>query len=119
MWFLSHFCDYVINFNTHTDNALIIDTQDGEGNTIGLNDMDIALIRLPESILSITDDDDDINLAFTLYSQAVFFPVRGSPPNTIVGSSVISARVGGIADGTELPEPVVISLALKTAAVGY
>ena len=106
--------------HTHTDNALIIDTQDGEGNTIGLNDMDIALIRLPESILSITDDDDDdINLAFTLYSQAVFFPVRGSPPNTIVGSSVISARVGGIADGTELPEPVVISLALKTTAVGY
>ena len=45
----------------------------------------------------------------------MFFPVRGSPPNTIVGSSVISARVGGIADGTELdlPDPVVISLALK------
>ena len=106
--------------STHTDNALIINTQEGEGNTIGLNNRDIALIRLPESILSITDDDDDdINLAFTLYSQAVFFPVRDSPPNTIVGSSVISARVGGIADGTELPEPVVISLALKTAAVGY
>ena len=69
------FCDYVIHFNTHThtDNALIIDTQGGEGNTIGLNDMDIALIRLPESILNITDDDDDISLAFTLYSQAVFF----------------------------------------------
>ena len=69
----------------------------------------IAAIALPESIIDITDN----SLAFTLYEQSVFFPVKGSPPNIMVGSSVISASIGGVTDGTELPDPVVISLALE------
>ena len=59
--------------------------------------------------MNITDN----NLAFTLYNQSVFFPVKGFSPNTIVGSSVISASIGGVTDGTELPDPVLINFALK------
>ena len=55
----------------------------------------------------------DNNLAFTLYNQSVFFPVKGFSPNTIVGSSVISASIGGVTDGTELPDPALINFALK------
>ena len=56
-------------------------------------------------------------LFLSLFSQSyplIFFP-KGFCACTIVGSSVISAKVGGIADDTELdlPDPVVISFALK------
>ena len=59
--------------------------------------------------MNITDN----SLAFTLYNQSVFFPVKGFSPNIIVGSSVISTSIGGVTDGTELPDPVVINFALK------
>ena len=97
----------------HIDNSLLLETQAGGSSNIA---NELASIRLPQSIINITDT-DDISLAFTLYNQAVLFPIRGSPPNTIVGSSVISARVGGVTDGTKLPQPVIINLALKRTAV--
>ena len=59
--------------------------------------------------MNITDN----SLAFTLYNQSVFFPVKGFFPNTIVGSSVISASIGGVTDGTELSDPVLINFTLK------
>ena len=77
---------------------------------------EIASIRLPQSIISIIET-DSIDLAFTLYNKSVLFPVREPPPNTIVGSSVIGARIGGVADGTKVPDPVVINLALRRIAV--
>ena len=77
---------------------------------------EIASIRLPQSIISIIKT-DSIDLAFTLYNKSVLFPVREPPPNTIVGSSVIGARIGGVADGTKVPDPVVINLALRRIAV--
>ena len=97
----------------HIDNSLLLETKAGESSNIA---SELASIRLPQSIINITDT-DDISLAFTLYNQAVLFPIRGSPPNTTVGSSVISARVGGVTDGTKLPQPVIINLALKRTAV--
>ena len=54
----------------------------------------------------------DINLAFTLYTQSTLFPIRDSNsiPDTVVGSSVISASVDGIADGTTLSDNVIVNL---------
>ena len=59
--------------------------------------------------MNITDN----SLAFTQYNQSAFFPVKGFSPSTIVGSSVISASIGGVTDGTELPDPVLINFTLK------
>ena len=59
--------------------------------------------------MNITDN----SLAFTLYNQSVFFPVKRFSPNIIVGSSVISASIGGVTDGSELNDPVVINFTLK------
>ncbi|XP_019853121.1 PREDICTED: adhesion G-protein coupled receptor G6-like [Amphimedon queenslandica] len=97
------------------DNRLIVDTQveDDDANEMNLNR--IASIGLPQSIRNIVQS-DSIDLSFTLYNQSVLFPVRDPPPNTIVGSSVIGARIGGVADGTKLPDPVVITLSLNRVA---
>ena len=89
-----------------TDGSLMIDTDGNSTDTI------IGSITTPKSILSVTTD-AQIKLAFSLYKETAFFPIREPPPNTIVGSSVISARIAGVADGTQLPDPVVITLALK------
>ena len=59
----------------------------------------------------------DIDTVFTIYNKSVLFPIREPPPNTRVGSSVIGARIGGVTDGTKLPDPVVINLALNIMAV--
>ena len=82
---------------------------DTDGNS---TDTEIGSITLPKSILNITTD-AKIKLAFSLYEETAFFPIRDPPPNTIVGSSVISARIAGVPDGTQLPDPVVINLTLK------
>ena len=95
-------------------NALEVEIK--EDNTNGLNINETASIELPQNIINIVED-DNIDLAFTLYNKSVLFPVREPPPNTIVGSSVIGARINGVTDGTKLPDPVVINLALKRIAV--
>uniref|UniRef100_A0A1X7UXR0 GPS domain-containing protein n=1 Tax=Amphimedon queenslandica TaxID=400682 RepID=A0A1X7UXR0_AMPQE len=99
----------------NSDDTLQVDTQVGQDNTNGLTSNEIASIRLPQSIISIIEN-DRIDLAFTLYNKSVLFPIREPPPNTIVGSSVIGARIGGVSDGTKLPDPVVINLALRRIA---
>ena len=73
--------------------------------------MDLATISLPASISNVTAA-IDINLAFTLYTQSTLFPIRDSNsiPDTVVGSSVISASVDGIADGTALFDNVIVNL---------
>ena len=92
----------------YTDGSLIVGAGDGGSNAMG-----VASIQLPQSVINITDgNDNNISLGYTLYNKAVLFPVRDT--NIIVGSSVISASIGGVIDGTELPDPVVVSLVLKT-----
>ncbi|XP_003391736.2 PREDICTED: adhesion G-protein coupled receptor G2-like [Amphimedon queenslandica] len=92
---------------TASNGSLMIDTDGNSTNTI------IGSITIPKSILNVTTD-AQIKVAFSLYEETAFFPIRDPPPNTIVGSSVISARIAGVSDGTQLPDPVVITLALKT-----
>ena len=107
---------YLHVFYSPIDDTLEVDTQVGQDNTNGLTSNEIVSIRLPQSIISIVET-DRIDLAFTLYNKSVFFPIRDPPPNTIVGSSVIGARIGGVADGTKLPDQVVINLTLRRIAV--
>ena len=59
---------------------------------------------------------DDIILAFTAFTEADLFPVRDKAienVHTVVGSSVISAIVDGVQDGTQLPAPVEVLLLLS------
>ena len=61
-----------------------------------------------------------IRVAFTFYRNANLFPVRNSTvedERTVVGSSVLSAQVNGIADGTELDSPVQLFFVLNNASV--
>ena len=77
--------------------------------SVTLQQFDLVTITLPDSISNVTTE-DDINLAFTLYNQSTLFPIREPPPDTVVGSSIISASVGGIPDGTTLPDIVTVNL---------
>ena len=59
---------------------------------------------------------DDIILAFTAYTEADLLPVTVEGMEngrTVVGSSVISAIVDGVQDGTQLPIPVKVLLLLS------
>ena len=92
------------------DESLLVDTVE-LSEFSSLNELDLATISLPASISNVTAA-DDINLAFTLYTQSTLFPIRDSNsiPDTVVGSSVISASVDGIADGTPLSDNVIVNL---------
>ena len=89
------------------DDSLSTETLDLESSD--LNELDLATISLPASISTVTEA-DDINLAFTLYTQSTLFPILEPIPDTVVGSSVISASVDGISDGTVLPDNVTVNL---------
>ena len=76
-----------------------------------------ASISLPQQIISLIPmGSDDIILAFTVFTEADLFPVRDKTlvnVRTAVGSSVISAIVDGVQDGTQLPAPVEVLLLLS------
>ena len=91
------------------DKSLSVDTVDNSEFTDFDADSGLATITLPDSISNVTTE-NDINLAFTLYNQSTLFPIREPPPDTVVGSSIISASVGGIPDGTTLPDVVTVNL---------
>ena len=90
------------------DESLSVDTVE-LSEFSSLNELDLATISLPASISTVTEA-DDINLAFTLYTQSTLFPILEPIPDTVVGSSVISASVDGISDGTVLPDNVTVNL---------
>ena len=75
-----------------------------------------ASITLPQEIINdIPNNSDDIRIAFTSFRGAELFPVRDEPTENsrvVVGSSVISAIVNGIQDGTQLSAPVEVLLML-------
>ena len=77
-------------------------------------------ITLPSDIINRLSDGQDISVAFTFYRDANLFPVRDiemENERTVVGSSVLSAQVSGIAGGTELDSPVQLFFVLNNASV--
>ena len=76
----------------------------------------IASISLPQQILDVVPMGSDIILAFTAYTEADLLPVTVEAienGRTVIGSTVISAIVDGVQDGTQLPAPVEVLLLLS------
>lgn len=94
-----------------TDDLLVLETHQGESIKKEL----LASASLSQSILSVSSD--DVTVAFTLYKQAVLFPVRGSSPSTIIGTPVFSIKLDGVPDDTKLPDPVIVNLSLVNITV--
>ena len=66
---------------------------------------------LPGSIKNLTSK-DDIILSFILYNRSTLFPVCDVSSDTVIGSTVIGASVGGVPDGTILPDNVTINFTI-------
>ena len=96
----------------HIDDSLALETLQGGSVEKEL----LASASLSQSILSVISS-DDVTVAFTLYKQAVLFPVRGSSPSTIIGSPVVGIKLDGVPDGTKLPDPVIVNLSLVNITV--
>lgn len=100
-------------------------SQDSRTGSLIINDNITAAISLPQSIVNLTND-DSVSLSFTLYIQAALFPVRQSTSMSggertsipVVASSVVSASIVGIPDGTLLLDPIVVTLSLNSLQSG-
>ena len=68
-------------------------------------------VHFPSSIRNATKN-DDINIAVTVYNCSTLFPIHEFLPDTVVVSTIISASVGGIPDGTVLPENVTMNFTI-------
>ena len=89
-------------------------------NDTGLVPGQIGSIALPPDIISRLPGSDDISVAFAFFRDADLFPVRENLTEykrTVVGSSVLSAQVSGIAPGTELNSTVQVFFVLNNASV--
>ena len=92
-------------------------TRDAPTERTGLAEDQAASITLPREIVNdIPDNSNEVRIAFTSFRGAELFPVRDVPMqdgrDVVVGSSVISAIVNGIRDGTQLSAPVEVLLLL-------
>ena len=96
--------------------GLNVSIRDAPTETLELAADQAASITLPQEIINdIPSNSDDIRIAFTSFRGAELFPVRDEPTENsrvVVGSSVISAIVNGIQDGTQLSAPVEVLLML-------
>ena len=108
----------LLSITSLTFQGLRVNTSDA--NVGGLAPGQTASIALPPSIANLLPDGVDIRVAFTFYRDASLFPVMNSTREngqTVVGSSVISAQVSGIADGMALDSPVQLFFVLTNAPV--
>ena len=78
----------------------------------GLKELDESRFHFPRSIINVTKD-DNINVVFIMYNETTLFPLRESDPDTVVGTAVTGAKVGGIPDGTALPENVTMNFTIR------
>ena len=77
-----------------------------------LNEQDEIRFHFPSSIINVTKD-DDITVVFVMYNETTLFPLRESDPDTVVGTAVTGAKVGGIPDGTALPDNVTMNFTIR------
>ena len=77
-----------------------------------LKELDEIRFHFPSSIINLTKD-DNINIVFIMYNETTLFPHRESDPDTVVGTAVIGVKVGGIPDGTALPENVTMNFTIR------
>ncbi|XP_003385399.2 PREDICTED: adhesion G-protein coupled receptor G2-like [Amphimedon queenslandica] len=77
-----------------------------------LNELDEIRFHFPSSIINVTKD-ADINVVFVMYNETTLFPLRESDPDTVVGTAVTGAKVGGIPDGTALPDNVTMNFTIR------
>ena len=103
---------------SHTIQGLSVALSDA--NDVGLTPGWTASIALPSDIANHVQDREDIRVAFTFYRDADLFPIRNNnmeDERTIVGSSVLSSQVSGVAIDTELNSPVQLFFVLNNASV--
>lgn len=112
-------------FKNSLDNDLNVVS--GGANENGLAPEETASISVPSSIIELIPIEDNINLIFIVYNNTVLFPIRpqrrrnsneASSAKLAVGSQVVGFSVPGIVEGTELPDPVNVSLRLANPLTG-
>lgn len=100
--------------------VLTIRTKDASPRELSTGEL--VSITLPESINNIIPANEDIRMGFTVYRETDhrLFPARDSSINnsSVIGSSIISAQVAGIVDGTELDTPVQLFFLLNDLSMG-
>ena len=80
----------------------------------------LASIALPGSLFEEaavinSSDGDSVGLVLTFFEDATLFPLPNeTPPDLSIQSSVIGALLGGVPIITDLTEPIVITLHLRT-----
>ena len=81
-------------------------------------------VTLPQEILNIIPEGEDVRVAVAVFDETTLFPVREGPTNespaneavaaeTVVGSQVVSIQVAGVEDGTPLDAPIQLVLSLN------
>ena len=101
-----------------------LNVMSNSGNDEQLTPEETASISVPSTILNLLpNNSENVNLIFAVYSDSRLFPVRTNYSSNIsneqaVGSKIISFSVPGIEIGTELPNPVNISLRLTNPMTG-
>ena len=86
----------------------------------GLAQGQTATVTLSSDITNHLPEGEPVRVAFTFFREANLFPIRNSTRETgrtVVGSSVLSAQVDGIADGTELDSPIQLFFVLNNESV--
>lgn len=114
----------IITKNFLLDDGLSVESD--KANENGLLPEESSSISVPASIISLIPNKENINVIFVAYNNSFLFPIRTrrrdsnqtSSRDLAIGSQVIGFSIPGIPEGTELPEPVNISLRLANPRTG-
>lgn len=117
--------DYVFNmFTSCAGDHIFLNIVPGTSNQNELEEEETAEISVPQELLNIIPEGEDVNIAVVVFNETTLFPIREPSTNetlandtvlaeTVVGSQVISIQVAGVETGTTLEVPVRMLFLLK------
>ena len=78
----------------------------------------VATVKIPTQIISSIPEEDDVNIAFTVFTESSLFPMSKNETDIFLGSAVVSINVLGVLPQENLIAPVQMDFKIRNPNTG-
>ena len=78
----------------------------------------VATVKIPIQIISSIPEEDDVNIAFTVFTESSLFPMSKNETDIVLGSAVVSINVLGVLPQENLIAPVQLDFKIRNPNTG-
>ena len=78
----------------------------------------VATVKIPIQIIFSIPEEDDVNIAFTVFTESSLFPMSKNETDIFLGSAVVSINVLGVLPQENLIAPVQLDFKIRNPNTG-